>query len=171
MNRVIRTAPLTAAAFAAFGDVLETTGEPDKMINQGHCGRWHDQARLDFGDGCAAISLFRAEPRSFPYSLDMMERHPEGSQAFLPMSQNPFLVVVAPDENDRPGQPRAFVTSPGQGVNVHRGIWHGVLTPLSPPGLFAVVDRIGPRDNLEEHWFNQAFSIEAGDGLANISSG
>ncbi len=159
----IRTEPLTAAAFAEFGDVLEAVGEPDKMINQGYCGRWHDLATLDATDGRCGISLFRAKPRSLPYKLDMMERHPEGSQAFLPMSEDPFLVVVASDEDGCPIQPRAFVTSPGQGINYHRGTWHGVLTPLSAPGLFAVIDRIGTGANLEEHWFDQTFSIEAGD--------
>ena len=91
--------PLTHAAFAPFGDVLDVTGSPDKMINQGMCGRYHDRASLDFADGKAGISLFKAEPRSFPIVLDMMERHPEGSQAFIPMSMDPFVVVVAPDDN------------------------------------------------------------------------
>ena len=158
---IVRTEPLTAAAFAPFGEVLEVAGAPDKIINQGLCGRWHDLAKLDVVDGRVGLSLFKAELRSLPYGLDMMERHPEGSQAFLPMSPDPFLVVVAPDEGDRPGAPRAFLTAPGQGVNYHRGVWHGVLAPLSGSGLFAVVDRIGSGANLEECWFDQAFSIEA----------
>ncbi len=79
-----------------------------------------------------------------------MERHPEGSQAFLPMSAHGFLVTVAEDAGGKPGQPRAFLTEPGQGVNFHRGTWHGVLTPLKAPGLFAVVDRIGDTPNLDE---------------------
>ncbi|WP_096786660.1 ureidoglycolate lyase [Rhodobacter sp. CZR27] len=157
---MIRTEPLTPAAFAPFGDVLAAEGEPDRLINQGLCGRWHDRARLDFGsDGRAGISIFRAEARSLPYRLEMVERHPDGSQAFLPMTENPFLVIVAPDEGGRPGRPRAFLTAPGEGVNLHRGTWHGVLTPLHTPGLFAVVDRIGPGMNLEEHWFPEALLV------------
>ncbi|MGR3481481.1 ureidoglycolate lyase [Salipiger marinus] len=152
--------PLTAEAFAPFGDVLDTSGAPDRIINQGLCGRFHDRAALDFGDGRAGISLFRAEPRQLPLVLDMVERHPEGSQAFIPMSEAPFLVVVAPDEGGTPGRPRAFLTQPGQGVNYHRGVWHGVLCPLSAPGLFAVVDRIGAGPNLEEHWFTEPYLIE-----------
>lgn len=152
--------PLTAEAFAPFGDVLDTSGAPDRIINQGLCGRFHDRAALDFADGRAGISLFRAEPRTLPLVLDMVERHPEGSQAFLPMSEAPFLVVVAPDEGGTPGRPRAFLTQPGQGVNYHRGVWHGVLCPLSAPGLFAVVDRIGAGPNLEEHWFTEPYLIE-----------
>jgi len=144
--------PLTQAAFAPFGDVLEATGEPDKIINAGLCGRFHDLADLDFTgkDARAGISLFRSRARSLPYTLDMMERHPLGSQAFLPMSPDPFMVIVAPDDDGKPGTPVAFLTSPGQGVNYHRNTWHGVLTPLVDNALFAVVDRIGDDVNLEE---------------------
>ncbi|MCC5975901.1 MAG: ureidoglycolate lyase [Rubellimicrobium sp.] len=144
--------PLTQAAFAPFGDVLDTEGDPDRLINEGRCGRWHDRARLDFGaEGRAGISLFRSETAELPYRLTLLERHPEGSQAFLPMTEHPFLVVVAGDDGGRPTGIRAFIAAPGQGVNLLRGIWHGVLTPLGGPGLFAVVDRIGPGPNLEEH--------------------
>lgn len=139
--------PLTRAAFAPFGDVLDCDGAPDVMINAGLCGRFHDRARLDFGEGQAGISLFDAEPRALPYICDLLERHPLGSQAFIPMHQNPFLVIVAKE----PGvDAAAFLTAPGQGINLHRGTWHGVLTPLAAPGLFAVIDRIGPGNNLEE---------------------
>lgn len=151
--------PLTREAFAPFGDVLDTEGEPDKIINQGLCGRYHDRAVMDFAGGRAGISLFNAEPRTLPLTLDMVERHPDGSQAFLPMSRKPFLVVVAPDDGGKPGLPQAFLTQPGQGVNYHRGTWHGVLTPLYGPGLFAVVDRIGEGANLEEYWFDQPYRV------------
>lgn len=156
---IVLTEALTVEKFAPFGDILDTAGAADKIINQGLCGRYHDRAKLDFGPGGrAGISLFDAEPRSLPYTLDMMERHPDGSQAFLPMSLDPFLVIVAEDQ-DGPSNPRAFLTGPGQGVNYHRGIWHGVLTPLHPPGLFAVIDRIGQTANLEEHWFETPFEV------------
>lgn len=160
MSRAVAVEPLTAAAFAPFGEVLEAAGPPDRLINDGRCGRWHDRALLDFGPGGrAGVSLFLAEPRELPLLLDLLERHPEGSQTFLPMTLAPFLVVVAPDEGGRPGRPRAFLTAPGQGVNYRRGSWHGVLTPLSAPGLFAVVDRIGPGPNLEEHRFAEPWLI------------
>ncbi|KIN75220.1 Ureidoglycolate hydrolase [Sulfitobacter noctilucae] len=151
MTREITAEPLTVEAFAPFGDVLDASGTPDKIINEGLCGRHHDRARLDFGpEGRAGISIFNAEPRSLPYTLTLMERHPEGSQAFLPMTGHPFLVIVAPDANGTPAKPRAFLTAPHQGINFHRNIWHGVLTPLFAPGVFAVVDRIGNSANLEE---------------------
>lgn len=158
----IRTEPLTAEAFEPFGDLLDASGAPDRLINQGLCGRFHDRARLDFGGGRAGISVFDAEPRRLPYRLEMVERHPEGSQAFVPMTAQPFLVIVAPDDAGRPGTPRAFLTAPGQGINLLRGTWHGVLTPLHAPGLFAVVDRIGDGANLEEHWFDTAYDVVAG---------
>lgn len=154
--RVIRTEPLTAAAFAPFGDVLDATGD-FRLINVGLCQRHHDRATLDFGEGGrAGISVFKAEPRSLPYVFDLIERHPDGSQAFLPMSADPFLVIVStgPDAT-----PRAFLTNGAQGINLHRGTWHGVLTPLAAPGLFAVVDRIGPTPNLEEHRFPVPFTV------------
>ena len=160
MSRTLRPRPLTARAFAPFGEVLQRRAEPDRLINQGLCGRHHDLARLDFADGRAGISLFDAEPRALPLRLEMLERHPLGSQAFLPMTEHPFLVVVAPDEGGAPGRPLAFVTEPGQGVNYARGAWHGVLAPLHAPGLFAVVDRIGEGANLEEHWLDEPWTVE-----------
>ena len=155
----IKAEPLTAAAFAPFGDVLDASGAPDKIINAGLCGRYHDRARLEFSDGRAGISIFKAEPRSLPYICTLLERHPEGSQAFIPMSADPFLVIVAPDGGCKPGLPRAFLTNGAQGITLHRGVWHGVLTPLSAPGLFAVIDRIGPGANLQEYPLSAPFSV------------
>lgn len=160
MSRTIRPQPLTAAAFAPFGDVLDATGPADMIINAGLCQRFHDRARLDFGpQGRAGISIFNAQPRTLPLELEMVERHPDGSQAFLPLSQHPFLVIVAPDENGTPGAPLAFLTAAHQGINLHRGTWHGVLTPLHSPGLFAVVDRIGNTHDLEEHWYEPQYVV------------
>ena len=150
--------PLTAAAFAPFGEVLEATGD-FRLINDGWCQRHHDRAHLDFGpEGRAGISIFHARPRSLPYSFDLIERHPEGSQAFLPMTEHPFLVIVAesPDHS-----PCAFLTNGAQGINLRRGTWHGVLTPLHAPGLFAVVDRIGPTPNLEEFRYPDPWTVIA----------
>jgi len=155
--RTIRPEPLTPAAFAPFGDVLDATGD-FRLINDGMCRRHHDRATLDFGDGRAGISVFHAEPRDLPYRFDLIERHPDGSQAFLPMTQHPFLVIVATGPHDTP---RAFLTNGAQGINLHRGTWHGVLTPLHAPGLFAVVDRIGPGANLDEYRFTEPWTVRA----------
>lgn len=160
MSRVVKTEPLTAEAFAEYGDVMEAAGPPDKLINQGRCGRFHDRAQLDFSDGRAGISIFQAEKETLPLALQMVERHPEGSQAFVPMSADGFLVVVARDQDGTPVDPKAFMTKPGQAINFHRGTWHGVLSPLTAPGIFAVIDRIGSGANLEEHWFKEPYVIE-----------
>ncbi|MDG1470832.1 MAG: ureidoglycolate lyase [Ascidiaceihabitans sp.] len=160
MSQTIKCEALTAAAFDPFGDVIDCAGDPDKIINAGLCGRYHDRAAMDFGaDGRAGISLFNATPRSLPYTLDLMERHPEGSQAFIPMTEHGFLVTVATDLNGRPDTPRAFLTSAGQVINIYANTWHGVLTPLQSPGLFAVVDRIGETPNLEEVFLDPPYVV------------
>ena len=88
MSITLKLEPLTCAEFAPFGDVLEVAGDPDKIINAGMCGRYHDRANIECDGGTAGISLFKSQARSLPITLDMMERHPEGSQAFLPMSMD-----------------------------------------------------------------------------------
>ena len=160
MSRSLKIQPITRAAFAPFGEVIDTSGAPDKIINQGLCGRYHDRATLDCSSGRVGVSLFKAEARTLPLALHMVERHPDGSQLFIPMSEHGFLVIVAPDQNGTPAEPLAFITTPGQAINFYRGTWHGVLTPLSEPGLFAVVDRIGTGANLEEHWFDTPYTVE-----------
>jgi ureidoglycolate lyase len=163
LNRSLTARPLTAEAFAAYGDVIEIAGAPDKIINQGMCGRHHDLAQLDFGTGKAGISLFDARGRSLPHVVDMVERHPLGSQAFLPLDGVPMLVVVADDDAGRPVDLKAFVSRPGQSINLFRGTWHGVLAPLGKAGRYAVVDRIGDGTNLEEHWFQDPWTVEAAE--------
>jgi len=157
----LRTEPLTPQAFAPFGDVLQATGTPDRLINNGYCGRWHDMAQLDFGPGGrAGLNLFKAQPRSLPYVLNLLERHPEGSQAFVPMYETTWLVTVAEDAGGTPVNLRAFLVAPGQAINLHRGTWHGVLTPLAEPGLFAVIDRIGSTANLKEYPLTPHYVVE-----------
>ena len=162
MTRSITTKPLTPEAFAPYGDVIDAKGAPDKIINQGKCGRYHDRALVDVTPetgGRVGVSVFHAELRSFPYALDLIERHPEGSQCFVPMSADPFLIIVAdgPDAT-----PHAFVSDGTQAINFHKGTWHGVLTPLSGNGLFAVIDRIGATPNLEEHWLETPWEVREG---------
>lgn len=152
--------PLTSAAFVPFGTVLEIGSGPFLSINEGRCRRFHDLARPDVVDGAAGVSLFQAEIRPTPCPISMMERHPLGSQCFLPMDGSEYLVVVAPDQNGRPSGATAFHARGDQGVNYNRNVWHAVLTPISGRGLFAVVDRIGEGKNLEEHWFDTAITVE-----------
>ncbi|MEL6584481.1 MAG: ureidoglycolate lyase [Pseudomonadota bacterium] len=159
--RQITAAPLTAEAFAPFGDVLELRAEPSFLINQGNCERHHHLAGIDT-EGAAGVSLFHGQPYPLPLTLEMVERHPLGSQAFIPMNASPFLVIVAEDGEGTPDTPRAFITSGTQGVSYNRNTWHGVLTPLSAPQTFAVVDRCAPGENLQEHWFDTPYHVVLG---------
>ena len=159
MSRTVAPEALTDAAFAPYGTVLAAGRGEDRLINGGLCHRWHDLCRPDVADGAVGLSVFEAERRALPYRLDLIERHPLGSQAFLPLTAHPFLVIVA----DGPGAaPRAFLTAPHQGVQFHRGAWHGVLTPLHAPGLFAVVDYVGDQPNLEEHRYDAPWTVAEG---------
>ena len=153
--------PLIARDFARYGDVIEAAGAPDKLINQGKCQRFHDLARIDCA-GPVGVSLFRGQPYALPLELQMMERHPLGSQLFMPLSREPFLVIVADDDDGKPEPIKAFLTEQGQGVNILRGVWHGVLTPLLSVQDFLVVDYVGPEPNLEEHWFETPVQIRPG---------
>ncbi|MBL0374579.1 ureidoglycolate lyase [Rhizobium sp. KVB221] len=160
--KTIPIRPLTREAFAPFGEVLETEGAASFSINAGKCMRYHDLARIEATGEKARpmISLLRAEHYALPLELTMVERHPFGSQAFIPLSSNPFLVVVAEETDQGPGEPIAFRTAPGQGVNIGRNIWHGILTPLDATSDFAVVDRGGEGLNLEEHFYEKPYLIK-----------
>ncbi len=156
---LIRAVPITAEAFALYGELLTARPTPDRMINQGRCERHHALATVERGGGEAIISIFRSEPVSLPYACPLLERHPLGSQAFMPLGPDPWLSVVAPDEGGRPGQPLAFIVPAGMGVNLRAGVWHGVLTPLDRAADFLVVDREGTGVNLEEVTLDQPVTI------------
>jgi len=159
--RIITARPLSAAEFAPFGDVIEAAGPPSFPFNGGMAERFHDLARVEAmgADGRVGMSIGVARPYVLPLTLALVERHPLGSQAFVPLAPDPFLVIVAPDEGGRPGVPRAYLTAPGQGVNYLRNVWHGVLTPLERSGSFLIVDRIGTGDNLEEYHFTEPWTV------------
>lgn len=154
-TRSLQARPITAAAFAPFGDVVEVGTVAPVSINAGLCDRFSDLASFDIEDGKLGLSLFQAQLRALPYTCDLLERHPLGSQCFVPMSAARFLVIVAPDENGRPGPPQAFVATNTHAINIARNTWHGVLAPIEGSGLFAVIDRIGDGTNLEEHWLEE----------------
>lgn len=160
-GKTIVARPLTRDAFAPFGEVIDTDWPHHFPINNGKCERYHAIAGVETAgeDARAVISIFRGTAYGFPHTLEMVERHPLGSQAFMPLSPRPFLVIACPDGDDGPGLPRAFLTAPGQGVNYFRNTWHGVLTPIAEPQDFLVVDRAGEGDNLEEYYFRDPFTI------------
>lgn len=161
MPRTILAKPLTRASFEPFGEVLEAGGDNHYPINGGKAERYHALAAAEAAgaDAGVLISIVRGTPYEFPLALTMVERHPLGSQAFMPLARQPFLVVVCADENGVPGEPHAFLAGPGQGVNYPRNRWHGVLTPIAGSQDFLVVDRGGSGVNLEEHFFEQPYEI------------
>ena len=166
MSRTVTARPLTREAFADFGDVIETDGARHYPINGGKCERYHDLAKVEAlgPGGHVLINIFRGTPYPIPLTLTLVERHPFGSQAFMPLSPRPFLVVVCPDTAEGPGTPHAFITSPGQGVNYARNTWHAVLTPIGEPQDFLVVDRGGDGSNLEEFTLDEPWEIRLPDG-------
>ena len=137
--------PLTAEAFAPFGDVIAARGEP-RGINYGTTQRFHDLARIDCNaeGGRTIVNIFRSMPPVFPFEVRVMERHPLSSQAFMPLSGRPFLVVVAPKGEFDPAAVRAFRAAPGQGVNFTPGTWHHFNLALDGESDFLVIDREGP---------------------------
>ncbi|OUL71599.1 ureidoglycolate lyase [Paraburkholderia hospita] len=144
--------PLTREAFAPFGDVIELEGAKQIPINLGTTIRYHDLAKVDITNegGRTLVNLFRGQARVLPFEITMMERHPLGSQAFIPLNDKPYLVVVAPAGELDESKIRAFVTSGWQGVNYAKGVWHHPLLALGEVSDFIVVDRGGDGHNLNE---------------------
>lgn len=138
---------LCADTFRPFGDVISAEESQRQFtINDGFAQRFHDLAHIDVAtaNGVPILSIFRSQPRQFPLSLHMLERHPLGSQAFFPLSPQPFLVVVATgDEQPDLTSIRCFMAKSGQGVNYARGVWHHPLIALGVESDFLVVDRAG----------------------------
>jgi ureidoglycolate lyase len=150
--RELTPEPLTAEAFAPFGSVIEAGDDAVKLdINQGHAIRYDRLAEIDVADegGVAVISLFRARPLA-ELVLRTFERHPLGSQSFVPLSGRPYLVAVAPAGPFDAAGVRLFRAEGHQGVHYRKGTWHHFLLALDVESDFLVVDRAGPGDNCEE---------------------
>ena len=148
------TEPLTAAGFAPFGEVVEArAGAAFETINDGNCRRYNDLARARRRGGASALSIFCAEPRKPPFAVEVLERHPLGTQAFMPLGRASYYVVVAPPApaKDEPHwrQTRVFAARGGQGVNFFAGVWHHPLFVVGGSGRFLVVDRVGKGDNCQ----------------------
>lgn len=149
--------PLTREAFAPYGDVIEKEGAKHFPINNGNTERYHDLAMVDVTDGDngrAIINLFHAQPLDYPLEVKLVERHPLGSQAFVPMTDQPFYLIVGVAGDDiNPEKLEAFVTNGHQGVNYHKGVWHHPIMAQSAACDFLVVDRGGDGNNCDEHFF------------------
>ncbi len=143
---------LTREAFAEFGDVISPEGAHHFSINNGTTERYHDLAGIDVAEshGKPLVSLFRGQPRNFPFEVTGMERHPLSSQAFIPVSKHPYLIVVAPRGEFEAHALHAFLATPGQGVNYARGVWHHALIALGEVSDFIVIDRGGAGPNCDE---------------------
>lgn len=149
----LKAEPLTREAFASFGDVIETEGAEHFSINGGTIERYHDLAAVELGaQGRPLISIAGCnrvtEP---PCRVALVERHPLGSQAFIPLNGTPLYVVVAPPgETVDPASLRAFVSNGRQGINYHPGVWHMPLITQDPDQRFLIIDRGGPGHNCDE---------------------
>ena len=158
MPITIQIEPLTAEAFAPYGDVIETEGRSSFPINEGRADRYDALGVVDCEgeDQLPQLSLVEARQYDLPQTVTFLERHPHGSQAFIPTSDVRFMVVVAaPGEEVDESTLKAFVSNGKQGINYHRNTWHHViLTPFDDVS-FIVVDRSDPGSNCLEHWYSE----------------
>lgn len=151
--------PLTPAAFAPFGDVIGVNAARDRYaINAGTTERLHALGRVSHDGGDVVISIGLAQARVFPFAIRMLERHPLGSQAFIPLDGRPYVVVVAESPE---ATPKAFLARHGEGVNFRAGTWHHPLIALANDSRFLIVDRDGPSANCEEAALPAAYWIES----------
>jgi ureidoglycolate lyase len=157
---------LTRDTFAAFGDLITLTGAQHYPINDGTTERFHDLASINVSDhgGRPLLSLFRSKPRPLPFEIRIMERHPLGSQTFIPLSKDPYLVIVARSGDFDERTVRVFLAERGEGVNYAKGVWHHALFALCRESDFIVVDRGGPGGNCEEIALQRPILI-TGQGL------
>ena len=149
-ERIIKPIPITSENFSKFGDMITTENIKPLEINNGYAKRFDEIAKLDTSseNGETTISIFSALKRSFPMKIDMMEKHPLGSQAFIPMKETTFLTLVAPEgEKLEIDKIESFIVPKGKGVNYKTGVWHFPLISTEDMD-FLVVDRKGSGENL-----------------------
>ncbi len=157
--------PLTADAFAPFGDVIACEGHPARMINQGQTERYHAlSVATALGEGAqVGLSIFRnLITTALPYRIALLERHPLGSQTFMPLQEQAFLIVVAPASSAAaPDESaiRAFISDGRQGITYHAGVWHHPLLTLEAPSDFLIVDRLGAGANCDVHTLRGLYEI------------
>ena len=159
--RLIAVELLTREAFAAFGAVIATAGADSFAINQGRTQRFHALATVELlGEGAEGIlSIFRGQPLA-PLLIELMERHPLGSQAFVPLNGVPFYAVVAPPGDFDENAVRAFYVAADQGISFAAGTWHAPLLPLTADADYLVVDRRGAGNNCDEVTLTQPIVLQ-----------
>jgi len=157
MEIVVKPIKITKANFAAFGDVISSNNVKPMDINAGYAKRFDNLANIDVlkDKGKAIVSIFSALKRSFPMKIDMMEKHPLGSQAFIPIKETTFLSFVAPQgEFPEISKIESFIIPPKTGINYKPGIWHFPLISTEDTN-FLVIDRKGIGENLIIHKFEK----------------
>lgn len=162
MSHTLPISPLTQAAFAPFGQVIETKGHTPIAINQGYCQRFDDLAQLEVTaqQGRPVLSIFRSKPLGLPIYLHQMERHLLASQAFIPLCDQPWLVVVAPAGNFERAQLRGFMAQGKQGVNFAPGTWHHFSLALEQVSDFLVIDRGATEPDCEQIKLEPAILVQ-----------
>lgn len=161
----IQLQALTKESFASFGDVVQCENEEFFHINGAHTERYHALSITEAEQAKIGISIFRnIQKTSLPLKIEMLEKHPLGSQAFIPMHGQSFIIVVAPALNAlEPDltQIKAFLSNGSQGVNYHQNTWHHPLLTLEAPSSFVVIDRIGQGKNCDVYHFKHTIKIHA----------
>jgi len=160
---LLRPEPLTSERFAPYGDVIEASLDNSNAMNEARFQRFDDLCDVNLGDGDVSISIARCRaPTSLPLSVDMVERHPLGSQAFVPLTPCRMVLLVAPPgESVEASRLRAFVTNGRQGINYHRGTWHMPLIAFDAGQEFLIIDRGGEESNCEQHTLDTVVMLEA----------
>jgi len=155
--KIIRPIKVTKKNFSKFGDLIDTTKKNPLSINNGYAKRFHDLIKVDTSKkrGNPIVSIFKAKKRSFPMKINMMEKHPLGSQAFIPMEDTKFLVFVAPKGN-KPNidKIKSFIVPKQTGINYKAGIWHFPLISIKNMN-FLIIDRKGKGNNLVIYKFKK----------------
>jgi len=150
---------LSREAFAPFGDVIQTAGAKNYKINDDHCTRFHDLAAIDVSEegGRPLVNIFRTRMWPMPLHVKMMEYHALSSQAFIPLGDTRFLIIVAlPGDTLDPTTMRAFISDGAQGINFHRRVWHHPLVAMAAEADFLVIDRGAQDVDCVEHHFSEA---------------
>lgn len=156
--------PLTRERFVPYGDVIEATLDKPAAMNAARFERFDDLCQVDIAEGGhLAMSVARCRTATaLPLRIDTVERHPLGSQAFVPLQRCRMVIVVAPPgESVDAIELRAFVTNGKQGFNYHRGTWHMPLIAFEAGQEFLVVDRGGAESNCEEYTLDDVVMLEA----------
>lgn len=162
-SRLLKPELLTVAAFAPYGDVIECSDRAEKRnINYGNTVRYHNLAQLELetDNGKPLVSIFRSTPLPRPVGIKIMERHPMSSQAFYPLNNRPYLVVVAEKGDFDANNLKAFLAGATQGVNYHRGTWHHYSLALDEVSDFMVIDRGGSEKNCDEVMLDESIIID-----------